>query len=215
MRFHQTRFDRMLSNMGQQMLYWRAWGCSCVNAASGAPDPKCQLCLGKGHFYDSPVPTRAAQASQKIQGNWAKGGRFETGDLVLSVPSTSAIWAAGQFDRVTMLDADERFSMPMTRGAPTERLPFKVKDIARVFWKHPQTGVLVEGGIPTFDPKTGRPAWTDREPPAGVTYSLTGNRFVEYFIYQDLPTSRAFHDGTQLPKHVVLRKYDLLGRRVN
>jgi hypothetical protein len=49
-------------------------------------------------------------------------------------------------------------------------------------------------------------------PPIGVTYSLTGTKFDEYFIFLNLPSDRNEHEGARLPKKVTLRKWDLFGR---
>lgn len=211
MRFRPTRFNRHLENLGQQFQYWRAFACCCVSATSGAPDTRCKLCHGKGHVYDAPISASAAQARQEVQARWAQMGTWEAGDLVLSVPHSSPIWHAGEFDRVRMLNADERFSLPLTRDAVNEMLPFAVKALERVFWKVPNSGERVEGGLPTLDAR-GRPIWGDRAPPPGMTYSITGTRYLEYFIYRDMPGNRNFHNGVPLPKHVVMRKYDLMAR---
>lgn len=214
MRFNAGKFDRFLGNIGQQVLWRRSWRCSCVSQTTGSPDPKCQLCSKKGIIWDGPVQTVCGVAGQKAQTEWAKFGQWENGDLVVTIPQDSPLWDAGQFDRVTMLNATDRFSLPLTRGAPNESLlRFSVVKIDRVFWKHPSTGDLVEGSIPTL--ANGVPTWDaedDNQPMAGVTYSITGWGYFEYFIFRDLPSSRNMHSGMRLPKKVVLRRLDLLNR---
>lgn len=212
MRFSPTRFDRHLDNLSQRFLWRRAYGCSCVNPNSGAPDSKCKLCLGKGHLWDEPIVAKAAAAGQSTQMQWAGSGLYDVGDIVLSVPQNSAIWDSGAFDRITFLNATDRFSMPLTRGAPSERLFFQVASVERCFWKHPQTGALVEGGLPAISADGMTFTWLDREPPAGTTYSLTGTRFIEYFIFKELPRNRNMHGGVRLPKNIAIRRFDLLSR---
>ena len=211
MRLNPGHFNRFLGNIGQQFLWRRSYACSCFNSASGAADAKCPVCSGKGHIWVEPIQASAASAGQKTQVAWAKMGLFEEGDIVMTVPENSPLWDAGQFDRVTMLNATDRFSRPMQRGAPNEKLPFTVTKVDRVFWISPTTKAIVDGGMPTFD-DNGRPTWTDREPPPGMKYSITGTRLSEYYIYMDLPRNRNMHDGARLPKLTVLRRWDLLGR---
>uniref|UniRef100_A0AAU6W246 Uncharacterized protein n=1 Tax=Pseudomonas phage Touem01 TaxID=3138548 RepID=A0AAU6W246_9VIRU len=131
--------------------------------------------------------------------------------MVMTVPQNSPLWDAGQFDRVTMLNATDRFSQPMKRGSPTEKLMFTPKLIDRVFWINPATKKIVEGGIPAWD-ENGRLTWDENEPPPGTSYSVSGTRLSEYFIYMDLPRNRNMHSGARLPKLTVLRRWDLLGR---
>ncbi|MNP11945.1 hypothetical protein D3C76_1041580 [compost metagenome] len=211
MRFNPTAFNRHLANMGQEVKWHPAYGCACTNPNSGAPDPKCKICLGKGRLWEAARATVVGLCNQKTQAEWAKSGMWESGDLVVSIPADSPLWNAGQFDRVTALNARDRFSQPMQRGAPTERLLFVPESIERVFWRHPQTGLLVEGGIPTVA-ADGRLAWAAGEPPPGTTYSLTGWKFSEYFVFGDYPANRNMHSGMKLPKRVVLRRWDLMGR---
>ena len=211
MRMNPNHFDRFLDNIGQEFQWRRAFACTCVDPHSGAPDFKCPLCSGKGRIWVDPVDAKAASAGQKTQVQWAKMGLYETGDMVMTVPQSSPLWDAGQFDRVTMLNATDRFSQPMKRGAPTEKLMFTPKLIDRVFWLNPTTKKMVEGGIPTVD-ESGRLTWVDREPPPGMSYSISGTRLSEYFIYMDLPRNRSMHSGARLPKLTVLRRWDLFGR---
>ena len=81
-----------------------------------------------------------------------------------------------------------------------------------LFWLHPQTRALVEGGIPVFD-SHGAPSWPNGgEPPPGATYSISGEKFSEYFIFDQFPSDRNQHSGMRLPKRVVARQFDLFGR---
>jgi len=212
MRLNPAAFDAHLNNIGQTLEWRRSYACACVSPSSGAPDPKHALCMGKGRLWDAAVPTVAGVASQAVQVQWMQSGQFENGDLVVSVPQTSAMYNAGQFDRVVMKNSTDVFSMPMTHGSPNERILFPIQDINRVFWLHPTTRQIVEGGIPDFD-ANGNLTWNHGgEPPAGMIYSITGIKFDEYFIFQGLMSDRGEHQGARLPKKVTLRKWDLFGR---
>lgn len=212
MKLSRVHFNRHVTKMGQQVLWRSANACSCVNPTSGAPDVKCKLCNKKGRIWNKPLQTVCGSQKQQTQAEWANSGMWEAGDLVVTVPENSPMWDGGQYDRVTLLNATDRFSQPLTRGSGTDNLSlFTVDRIERMFWKHPQTQALVEGGIPAVD-ADGNLTWTDREPPMGVTYSITGFKHSEYFIWGDFPANRNIHSGVRLPKRVVLRRWELLGR---
>lgn len=214
MRFNPGAFDRHLANIGQKLLWRRSYACACVSANSGAPDPRHALCAGKGRIWDKPVPTVAGVASQSTMKELIKAGFWEKGDMVLSIPQASPMWdAVGQFDRVTMLNATDMFSQPMTRNAPGEKFMFTPVKIDRVFWLHPQTRAIVEGRAPVVAPD-GSVSWPNGlgEPPPGAAYSVTGSKYDEFFIFDSLPSDRNQHSGMRLPKKVQARKWDLLGR---
>lgn len=211
MQLNPAAFNAHLGNIGQRFLWRRAWACPCINPISGAANPKCTQCSGKGRIWDAAVPATAGVPSQKVQRLWAQLGRYEAGDLVLSIPSDSPLYGAGEFDRVTMLDGSDPFSISLTRG-DGDRLIWPVATITRCFWL---TAVfaIVEGDIPTAD-ASGNLTWATgaNAPPTGQVYSLSGTRLNEYYIYEQLVSDRPEHMGLALPKKVVCRKFDLLNR---
>lgn len=213
MRLNPAAFDAHLRNIGQELEWRRSYACACVNPNSGAPDPKHQLCMGKGRIWDASIPTVAGVASQQVQAQWIQSGMFETGDMVVSIPQSSPMYDAGQFDRVIMRNSTDVFSMPMTRGAPNERLLFPVASITRAFWLDPTTRLPVDGVLPSVD-ANGYIVWpsTGLVPADGTVYSLTGAKYDEYFIFQNYLSDRGEHQGARLPKRCVLRKWDLFGR---
>ena len=89
---------------------------------------------------------------------------------------------------------------------------FQASGIDRVFWIDAVTKALVEGPLPSLG-ADGRPVWGADAPPPGVTYSITGQRLPEYYCLVEMPSSRNEHSGASLPRRVVLRRFDLLGRR--
>lgn len=212
MRFTVKKFDRHLENIGQNYLWRRAYTCSCINPESGAPDHKCGVCFGKGHYWLPGQQCVAATASQKTQATWEKMGAHEDGDIAITIPQSSPMWECGQFDRVVMLNGSDRFSIPLKRGAVSERILFTVETVERVFWKAQGTQNLVDGGIPVVS-NSGQITWpSGGEPPPGVTYSITGRKRSEYFVFKDMPNNRNMHSGYRLPRTTVLRRFDLLGR---
>lgn len=212
MRFNPAAFDRFLADIGQRVAWRRSYACACVNPSSGAPDPKHALCGGKGRLWDAPVATVTGVASQKVQLAWAQMGMYEVGDMVLSIPQASPLWEAGPFDRITALDSTDVFSQPLVRGAPSERLLFQPVVIDRCFWLHPTRRLPVDGGAPVVD-TDGRLSWPNGgEPPPGATYSLTGTKHSEYFLWGEYPSDRNQHQGMRLPRRVVARRFDLFNR---
>lgn len=213
MRLKPANFNRHIANIGQEVLWRRSWACACVSQDTGAPDPKHAACKGKGRLWDAPVKTVCGVPSQSTYAKLIAAGLWDSGDMALTIPRNSPMWeSAGRFDRVTMLNATDVFSQPLKRGSPSERLLFKPATITRVFWLHPATREPVEGSIPTVD-DDGIITWGDGAPAAGVSYSITGTRYAEYFIFDNYPSSRNEHSGMQLPKKVQLRRFDLFGRK--
>lgn len=214
MRFNAQAYDKFLANIGQQVAWRRSYSCACVNPQSGAPDPKHALCAGKGRIWADPVDTVCGIAKQVVEPEMAALGQFDSGDMTMTVPQSSPMWAyAGKFDRVVLKNSTDVFSQPLVRNGPVEKLLFPVHSIDRCFWLHPTTRLVVEGGLPVIS-DAGVPSWPGGvgEPPPGMVYSLTGQKFDEFFVFNSLPSDRNEHSGLRLPKRIVLRKWDLFGR---
>lgn len=206
MQLNPDSFNAHLDHMGQGMRWRRAHACPCVSPKSGAANPSCPTCRGKGHFWDAPVPGVAGFAGQKVQMAWAQFGRWESGDVVLSIPSDSPIYAIGRFDRVTMAQGSTPFTAVVMPG---EHLKFPVLSIDRAL--RLEGGQPVDVERPAVD-SDGELIWPGGQQPGGVQFSLTGRRSPEYFCFGEYPQDRAFHHGAALPRRVVVRKYDLFGR---
>ena len=204
-------FNRHLDQMGQDFLWRRSHMCPCISPHSGAPQQNCPRCLGKGRSWKTGVAARAGMASQSVQRSWAQFGRYEAGDAVLSVPETSPLYEAGEFDRVTMLNNYDRFDLVLSRGS-RDRISFPVQRIERIYWLD-QSSNEVDGDVPTIG-EDGALTWAEGQasPPMGKQYSVSGIRFSEYFLFGDMPGDRGHHYGARLPRKVVLRRFDLYGR---
>lgn len=210
MQLNPDAFNALLEDFAEPMLWRRSNACPCLNPKSGAPDIHCPLCHGKGRIWAAPVDTSAAVASSSSQQQWAKMGLWAQGDLVLSIPESSALYDIAQYDRITQLTSTDDFSLPLVRGAPSERLHGRVKAVTRVFWLDGAT--VVDGGIPVVG-DDGVPSWPGGgAPPAAKTYSVTGTRYNEYFCFGQFSNDRMKHGGLRLPRKMVLRKFDLFGR---
>lgn len=212
MRFAPALFDQHLT-LKRQMLAWRrASLCPCREPHSGAADPNCPTCEGRGVFWGVPRTTFAAAPGAAARRQFADFGRWEDGDIVLSVPATSALWDAGENDRVTLLQGHEQFQVRLVRTG-TERLNFDAERIDRCFWLRPGDGAVIEASLPRLDAETRFLSWPDADhaPDPGAQFTLAGRRRPEFFIYRDLPMTRAHFDGQPLPKRMLLKKFDLFG----
>lgn len=211
MRLNPAAFNKFLDHIGQSFTWRRSDACPCYNPRSGAADPQCNHCGGKGRLWHGPVTAKAGVASASVQREWARSGMWENGDLVLAVPGSSPMWDMGQYDRVTMLNARDKFSVTLTRGAPIESLRFQVASVDRVFYLTPLTKEIVESPMPQISPD-GEISWPSDGPPLGAGYTISGTKFLDYYVFGDMPKNRNEHHGARLPKSAVLRRWDLLGR---
>lgn len=212
MRLNRARFNRHVRHMGQDASWAPAYRCACWTPETGGADPRCPLCLKRGWVYGEAKATVVGSQQQKSQAQWAQTGMWEEGDVVITVPEDSPMWDGGQYDRVILLNTEEKFSATLTRGGPDDNLSlYSVVSVDRVFWRHPQTQSLVEGGIPTVA-EDGALTWSDRAPLPGTKYSITGSRHVEYYVFGNFPSNRNIHQGVRLPKRVVLRRWDVSNR---
>lgn len=214
MKLNPNKFNRHLNKIGQQVRWYQSFSCNCVNPATGSPDPKHRLCGGKGRIWKPAVDTVIGIAHQGVDADWKAPGLIEAGDMVASVPESSPMWSAGQFDRVVLINSTDVFSQPFVRGGPAERIIFAVKQFTRVFWTlKTAPDQIIEGDLPTID-AVGNLVWAtgSNAPPAGVAYSLTGEKYDEYFIFGQFPSDRNEHSGARLPKKIILRKWDLMNR---
>lgn len=204
-------FNELLEDMGEWFQWRRSFACPCVNPNSGAPLSGCSHCNGKGQLWKAPTRAIAGVASSRTQQEWARMGLWQSGDMVLSIPESSPLYNISQFDRVTSETSIDDFSLPLVRGGVKERIHGPIQEVTRIFWFDADDNEA-EGGIPAIA-ADGTLTWPDGgEPPLGKTYSITGTRLAEYYCFGQFSTDRNKHAGARLPKRMVLRKFDLLGR---
>lgn len=212
MRLSPTRFNRFLNKIGQSVSWQRASDCPCRDSSSGAARYNCANCHGTGVLWADPATGVVALTGQKLQLAWAQFGLWEQGDVVVSLPSDSPVYAMGQFDRVRFLDSSRPFSSVLTHRDAGDTLGPGVTVIDRVFWLD-QDEAIVEPALPALDTVTGNLDWSGTTAPAdGQQFSVTGRRQPEYFCWGEYPQDRAHQHGDALPRRVVLRRFDLFGR---
>lgn len=213
-RLNPRAFNSFLNRIGQRFAYRTSAACPCIDRSTGAPRHDCAQCDGIGWTWGDPVTGISGIAGQKIQRQWADFGIWEPGDVVLSIPSDSPMYAMGAYDRVIMLDSTEAFRITRRRGVDDIR-PFPVASIDRVFWLDANENA-VEAIPPTvslsYELNFGASSTSLLN---GQQYSMSGRKHPEFFLFQDLAQDRSHHLGKDLPRRVVLRRFDLFGRSVD
>ena len=209
MQLSPSAFNDFLNCVGQHFDWRSAYACPCINPHSGSPDQSCPHCLGKGRFWSEPVLGTAGIVGQSQLKKFSQLGVWEDGDTMLSIPSDSPLYDIAQYDRVIAINRSEPFSINLISGI-NDSLRFSVLSLDRVFWIDADKN-LIENDIPVVGPG-GTLIWGAEHPPSQVTFSLTGRRVPEYFVYMDIPFDRPFFHGVKLPRRVVLRRFDLYGR---
>lgn len=204
MKLSATKFNTLLANMGQSLLWSASQACPCANPYSGAADPECLHCNGKGRIWGDPQVSSAGIVSRDIVRQFAPMAVLDAGDVMLVLPSDQSVYALGELDRVILTDRTEPFSMNLIAGTNSLRcLPVAVD---RVTWI--ENGALVSGDLPCHY-EDGQLQWSGAAPPGN--FAVTGRRHPEYFCWQTLPLDRPHHHGEALPRRVILRRFDLFG----
>ncbi len=223
MKLSPADFNAHLRHMGQSVQWRRAVACPCRDRFSGAARPDCAHCAGKGWQWSALQPGHVGVSGMQRQRQWAQLGRYETGDVVVTLPSDSPIYGIGETDRVLFTDNSNAFSTSLVRGRDDRAWPWPIQHIERLFWLETGLQQIVDAQLPALpdddavflDMYPTPEAWLAAclpTPPLNQTYSLTGRYFPEYFVWGDLVQTRHHHDGFDLPRHVVLRRVDLFGR---
>jgi hypothetical protein len=213
MRLSPAHFNSQLQEMGQKMLWRRAQLCPCRDPHSGGANPECPICAGRGVAWGQNIPAHAGVVGAKAMRAFGDFARWEDGDVVISIPSNSPLWGAGENDRVIFTDGHEPFQIQMTRNQGVS-VPFAAERIDRCFWLGPNGSAVIECSLPRVDPSTRALNWADQStaPDPGAQFTLSGRKRPEYFLYKDIPVSRGHFMGLALPKRAVLKKFDLFGR---
>ena len=166
MKLSPAAFNAHLNHLGQDFTWRKAYACPCVNPHSGAAKPNCPHCDGKGRLWDAPAVGKAGIVGRDQLRKFADFGLWDQGDIMLSIPSDSPLYAMGQFDRVTATNRSEQFSMNFVRGL-NDRIRHVIIAIERVFWIG-SGDVLVEGNIPAIG-ADGTLTWADGAPPGAAS----------------------------------------------
>jgi hypothetical protein len=151
MRFNQAAFNRLLSatggGLGQRVAWRPAAPCPCADRHSGQPRVGCPIGDGRGGWWGMGGPAWTGLAGQKATRSWASSADYLSGDVVVTIPSDSPLWAAGERDRVTFNDSSQPFHQQMRRGENDQLGPaHRAATLERVSWI--VAGALVD--VPPF-----------------------------------------------------------------
>ena len=206
---NQFEFNALLFEVAQEFWWRKATQCPCIDEYSGQPEPDCKYCSGKGYIWGDPMCAHAGVISQAQARKITPIGLMEVGDIMVSIPSDSAMYEIGSYDRAQMRNRTEPFTMTVIAGA-NDVLRFTPTRIDSVHWIDAASKEFKTGTIPEIN--GGRLVWSGTVPPTGQRYTLTGRRYPEYYCYQEQPLDRPHQFGEPLPRRVVLKRFDVLGR---
>jgi hypothetical protein len=199
-------FNKLLNNLGQDFIWSKALACPCLTADSKQPRYDCPHCDGKGRLWQNPTAAKSGVVSREQMKKMAGFGLYDSGDILLSIPSDSPLYAVGLYDKVQSVNRTEPFSIAFTPNG-NSTIKFTPVSIDSVVWLDSETNALINGTLPNII--NGQLTWIT-PPPVGVVYTLTGRRTVDYYCYEEIPLDRAHHFGKDLPRRVVLRRLELL-----
>jgi hypothetical protein len=210
-----ARCNALLNEMGQAVTWAKSYQCPYERGTfSGAAPANCPVCAGKGYIWDPPVSATVGLTGMKGRRQWESMGRYETGDVVVTAGSDSPFWSAKEYDRVVFIQSTEPFDSILNHTG-SETLTFPVTTVDRAFWVDPESFAVTDADIPTVGfGENPTVTWASGQtaPPDGTDYTISGRRIPEYFVFADLPSDRAHFGGLALPRRIVLRKFDLLGK---
>lgn len=212
MRLSPARFNQQLDEQGQRMLWRRARVCPCrdMSSGSGAAKPGCPICEGLGTFWDKGIMAQAGVVGAKTLRQFSDFGKWEDGDVMISIPSNTPMWRAGENDRITFMDGHRPFQVALENDGMA-KLRFRAQRIERCFWLGPNGTAIIECEVPRIDPATNFLSWASQAnaPDPGAQFTVAGLRYPDYFLWREVPMSRAHYNGLDFPKRVTLKLFDL------
>lgn len=203
-------FNRLLADMGQRIQWRPSAVCPCISPHSGAADPQCAHCAGKGRRWGGAQASVVGIVSREIVRQYAPMMVIDAGDVMLVIPSDQSAYGLGEYDRVILTDRTEPFSLNVVAGV-SDVLRFLPVSLIGATWLDADQALVT--GQPPAVGEDGTLTWPDPDaaPTTGAAYALSGRRHPEYFCYLSLPLDRPHHRGAALPRRVVLRRFDLFG----
>lgn len=210
--FNVDSLNNMLSNLGQTAQWQQAQLCPCRSASSGGADVKDPICGGTGYVWLDAMACKIAVEGMNTSREFGMTNEWEKGDLVATLPSDSAAYQAGEFDRLTLTQSSLRLNHILVRGN-NDKLRYRSPiAIAQLF--------AIIGGVktvlaPTVDyTLSGNTiVWNSSTLPVGERYSVIYTAHPEYYVYKELVMDRP-HGGKSLPRKVHLRLMELFGRAI-
>lgn len=148
--FETKGMDTFVLNRGIQILWERAWLCTCRNPMTLAPDSSCRICRGRGIAYQPAVKDVMIIQSQEKGVTNQDLGLFDSGTAIGTTPIDSKITFR---DRITVPDVEIYqsfiFNVNSHRLENGMFLSYDVKRLEDVYGSNGQ--ILVEGKDYTMD----------------------------------------------------------------
>lgn len=191
------------------MLKWaRSHRCPCASS-EGEADRACQICLGRGRYYDEwSDEFRAGMLSQDPQSlaqmlGQLGGAVADIGDSVLVIPSDAPCYNdIATHDRIQVVNTTDTLEWIVTPGSPV-RLPASA-ELIRATVRSSDLKSIVDTPFPT--------PGADGRIYVAVTTTLEFRVARLYEVSKDLPRARAFddsqNDSSKMPKRVSIKRVD-------
>lgn len=207
MQFSPAAFNGLLVTIGQAVAWRSALTCPCRNPYSGAADMRCPVCTGAGVTWDNPIAAWTGLAGQRASRQFAAFGQWEEGDVALTIPSDSPLYAIARNDRVLFTQSSQPYDLVILpdNGDRMVFIPISVDRCVFI-----ADGQIIDADLPSVG-ADGSLVWdiTQLRPPAGTQYTIAGRRHPEYFCFTEVPQDRAHNMGLPLPRKVQIRKFSL------
>lgn len=217
-------FDGVIAAYGIDLNWQKSHLCPCIYGGpiTGAPDPACQTCLGRGWYWDAPSDTFRGlitfihlSPSPDEPGTITsdKFGMIDRGEPTLTIPQTAAVPYANASvnDIYTEVGTHERFQAELQAGGNTllpyqQGLSVPASGAVTVYDSANSVVVSVSGYV-----VSGAQVTLPGTYPTGTSYivSYTASKaYVAYRIAGATPHERPFAN-LPLPKRFRLQALDL------
>ncbi len=212
--FNVEELNASLNDLSQAARWEVASQCPCKSRRTGGADTQCLVCHGNGMTWDAATTCRIALQGMKSVKEFAMLGMWEKGDILVSLPSDSAAYECGEYDRFTLTDSRLRISQVLMRGAVSDALKYTaVISIEKIWGIYANARVdftrgidyTLVGNVITWLAPASTPL------PVGSQYTVVYVTHPQYYVYRDLVSDRP-HGSQDLPRKVHLRLMELFSR---
>ncbi len=174
-------FDQLINAYGLQMTWQKSHACPCSSGGgtqsrllmTGAPDPQCQTCGGRGVYWDAPqgpftvMLTFMHRAFSKDEPGAAmdnKYGLVQEGEPTLTIPSsvTAPYQQASLYDAWVNINAETYYETNLTVGG-NETVPYQQS-----------LSIAASGAVKVYDPATHQVVAVSGYTVSGGTVTLPG-----------------------------------------
>jgi len=206
-------FNRFLGGRGSAATWERAKLCPCRTKRTGGSNVACVVCGGEGYTWEPPIDTVVGVSGMNGTRQFAMFAEWEKGDAVCTIPSDSAAYGAGEYDRITLTQASYRWTNLLTRGSADTLKYRQVEKIVQVW-------AVIGAAEVTFTPDVDyrldghTVTWLTGTLPVGTQYAVMYVARPEYFVFKDFVQDRPHDGGLALPRRVHLRLMELFRQSV-